>query len=152
MHCSSPGSSVHGISQARILEWVAISFSRGSSQPRDQTHIPCLASWFFTTEPPGKPLSHLLHFVWHTLGPFITLQMTQFHSSTYSIIHMYHIFFILSIFYHTYVPYLLYPVNGHLGSFNVLAIVNSAAMKHWDTCVFLHYGFTQNFCNTLVSL
>ena len=33
--CSPPGSSVHGISQARILEWVAISFSRGSSLPRD---------------------------------------------------------------------------------------------------------------------
>ena len=37
--CSPPGSSVHGISQARILEWVVISFSRGSSQPRDQTHV-----------------------------------------------------------------------------------------------------------------
>ena len=37
--CSPPGSSVHGILQARILEWVAISFSRGSSQLRDQTHI-----------------------------------------------------------------------------------------------------------------
>ena len=37
MDCSSPGFSVHGIFQARILEWVAISFSRGSSQPRDQT-------------------------------------------------------------------------------------------------------------------
>ena len=36
---SPPGSSVHGISQTRILEWVAISFSRGSSQPRDQTHV-----------------------------------------------------------------------------------------------------------------
>ena len=36
---SVPGSSVHGILQARILEWVAISFSRGSSQPRDQNHI-----------------------------------------------------------------------------------------------------------------
>ena len=35
MDCSQPGSSVHGISQARILEWVAISFSRGSSQPRN---------------------------------------------------------------------------------------------------------------------
>ena len=35
MDCSPPGSSVHGILQARILEWVAISFSRGSSQPRD---------------------------------------------------------------------------------------------------------------------
>ena len=43
MDCSPPGSSVHGISQARILEWVAISFSRGSSQPRDQTQISCLS-------------------------------------------------------------------------------------------------------------
>ena len=39
MECSPTGSSVYGISQARILEWVAIFFSRGSSQPRDQTHI-----------------------------------------------------------------------------------------------------------------
>ena len=37
--CSLPGSSVHGILQARILEWVAISFSRGSSQPRDRTQV-----------------------------------------------------------------------------------------------------------------
>ena len=50
--CSPPGSSVHGILQARILEWVAISFSRASSWPRDGTHISCLAGWFFTTEPP----------------------------------------------------------------------------------------------------
>jgi len=42
IHCSPPGSSVSGIFQARILEWVAISFSRGSSQPRDQTHISCV--------------------------------------------------------------------------------------------------------------
>ena len=68
---SLPGSSVHGISQARIMEWVAMPFSRGSSQPR----VPCpppgnlpdsgmeprfpassaLAGRFFTTEPPGKP-------------------------------------------------------------------------------------------------
>ena len=37
--CSPPGSSIHGIPQARILEWVAISFSRGSSQPRDRTQV-----------------------------------------------------------------------------------------------------------------
>ena len=41
MDCSPPGSSVHGILQARILEWVAISFSRGSSQPRDGTCVSC---------------------------------------------------------------------------------------------------------------
>ena len=41
-NCSLPGSSIHGILQARVLEWVAISFSRGSSQPRDQTRISCV--------------------------------------------------------------------------------------------------------------
>ena len=51
LDCSPPGSSVHGIFQARILEWVAISSSRGSSWPRDWTHISCVsctAGEFFT--------------------------------------------------------------------------------------------------------
>ena len=56
MTCSPPDSSVHGISQARILEWVVVSFSRGSSWPRDQIQIFCLAGKLFTTEPPGKSL------------------------------------------------------------------------------------------------
>ena len=46
--CSPPGSSVHGILQTRILEWVAISFSRGSSQPRDRTRVSCIAGRRFT--------------------------------------------------------------------------------------------------------
>ena len=54
MDCSPPGPSDHGIFQARILEWVAISFSRGSSQPRNQTCVSCIGSKFFTAEPPGK--------------------------------------------------------------------------------------------------
>ena len=48
MDCSLPGSSVHGISQARILEWVAISFSRGSSQSRDWACVLRTAGWLFT--------------------------------------------------------------------------------------------------------
>ena len=48
MDCSLPSSSVHGILQARILEWVAIPFSRGSSQPSDQTQVSCTAGRFFT--------------------------------------------------------------------------------------------------------
>ena len=48
MDCSLSGSSVHRIIQARILEWVAISFSRESSQPRDQTWVSCIAARFFT--------------------------------------------------------------------------------------------------------
>ena len=55
MDCSPPGSSVHGISQARIVEWVAISFSRGSSQPRYQTWVSYIMGRFFTSEPPRKP-------------------------------------------------------------------------------------------------
>ena len=52
MDCSPTGSSVHRIFQARILEWVTISFSRGSSPPRDQpwvSYISCIAGGFFTT-------------------------------------------------------------------------------------------------------
>ena len=48
MDCSPPGSSFHGFLQARILEWVAVPFSRGSSRPRDQTHVSyvsCIGRW-----------------------------------------------------------------------------------------------------------
>ena len=61
--CSPPGSFVHGISQARVLEWVAISYSRGSSGPRDlglaSLVSSALGGGLFTTEPSGKP-----HDVW----------------------------------------------------------------------------------------
>ena len=53
---SLPGSSVHGISQVRILEWVTISFSRGSSPPRYWTCVSCIAiSWILYLGPQGKP-------------------------------------------------------------------------------------------------
>ena len=48
MDCSLPGFSVHGILQARILEWIAIPFFRGFSWPRNQTQVSCLAGRFFT--------------------------------------------------------------------------------------------------------
>ena len=54
MICSLPGSSIHGILQARILKWVDIPFSRGSSQPRDQTQVSCTAGKFFTVWATGK--------------------------------------------------------------------------------------------------
>ena len=68
-NCSPPGSSVHGILQARILEWVAICFSRGSSQSRDQTQVSCIAGRLFT--------------IWATMEPtwissrYLTLSMTK---------------------------------------------------------------------------
>ena len=55
MDYSLPGSSVHGILQARILECVAMPSSRGSPQARARTWISCIAGRFFTTELPGKP-------------------------------------------------------------------------------------------------
>ena len=55
MDCSPPGSSVDGILQARILEWVAMPSSRGSSWPRDLNHVSCFAGKFFTTELLGSP-------------------------------------------------------------------------------------------------
>ena len=48
MDCSPPGSSAHGILQARILEWFAISYSKGSSQPKDRTLVSWIAGVFFT--------------------------------------------------------------------------------------------------------
>ena len=55
MNCSSPGYSVHRILQARILEWVAIPFSRGSSQAKDWTQVSHIAGGFFTIWPTRKP-------------------------------------------------------------------------------------------------
>ena len=61
MDCNLPDSSVQEISQARILEWVATSFFRGASWPRDRTHVFCLGGGFFALEPPGKPLNIYTH-------------------------------------------------------------------------------------------
>ena len=63
MDCGPPGSSVHRILQARILQWVAISFSWGSSQCRDWTNISCITGGFFTTEPPGNPSTYSLPWI-----------------------------------------------------------------------------------------
>ena len=62
MNCSPPGSSVCGISQVRILAWVAISSSRGSSPPRDQTQVSFVAGRFSTVwATRGAPLSFQIH-------------------------------------------------------------------------------------------
>ena len=71
--CSLPGSSVHGIFQARILEWVAIVYSRGSSQPWIEPSSlvsPASAGGFFITVPPGKHEGGGYQFHWHTHSLF----------------------------------------------------------------------------------
>ena len=71
--CSLPGSSVHGILQARILEWVVISFSRGSSQTRDQTQVSSISVRLFTD--------------WVTWEALLLLHSVQF-SSVQSLSHV----------------------------------------------------------------
>ena len=66
-----PDSSVHGISQARMLEWVAVSSSRGSSWTRDQTWVSHIADRFFTAQPSGKPILKQLEY--QILGLHITI-------------------------------------------------------------------------------
>ena len=61
MDCSLPGSSVHEIFQAIVLEWIAISFSRGSSQPRDQTQVSRIVDRRFTVWATGNSIKETVH-------------------------------------------------------------------------------------------
>ena len=71
MDWSPSGSAVHGILQARILEWIAMPFSRGSSQPRDRTHISyvsCIGRWIlYQTDVSGRALQQLGHMALKTI-------------------------------------------------------------------------------------
>ena len=70
MNCSPAGFSVYGILQARILEWIAIPFSRGSSWPRDWTQVSCIAGSFFTIWTTGKSFRR----VWHELKQLLGIR------------------------------------------------------------------------------
>ena len=61
--CSPPGSTVHGILQAGILEWIAILFSRGSSQPKDRTWVSCIGARFFTFEATREVLPNVKKYI-----------------------------------------------------------------------------------------
>ena len=98
MDCSLPGSSVHGILQARVLEWVAISFSRGSSQPGDQTRVSHIAGRRFTLwatrEAHCMDMPHFIYLCisWWTFGssPYLDCYR-QFHT-IFLWIHIYSIY------------------------------------------------------------
>ena len=72
MDCSPPGSPVYGISQARILEWVAISSPGDLPELGIEPASPTLAGGFFTTKPPGKPTTDILGILKNNLVPFYT--------------------------------------------------------------------------------
>ena len=138
MNYSLPSTSVHGISQARILEWIAISSSKGSSQSKDQTWVSWSHSWKVNSLPlchRGSPneamllllllllLSRFSH-VWlcetpETISRSFHIAVNGiisffFMTEQCSIVCLYHIIFVHS------------SANGH-GCFHVLAFVNSAA-------------------------
>ena len=73
MDCSLPGPSVHGIFQTRVLERVAISFSRGSSPPRDQTRSPALQADALQSVQPGKQTSYIYFIMFVNLFFFLIL-------------------------------------------------------------------------------
>ena len=76
--CSPPSSSIHGILQARILEWVAISFSRGSSQPRDQTQLEEYNH--LNVAPRGTIIGFFTKFIYKKLCyPKMTLTIKKWH-------------------------------------------------------------------------
>ena len=68
MNCSPPDFSVHGILQARILEWIAIPFTRRSSRPRDWTRVSCTAGRFFTIWTTKEALWKLRNLLWELKG------------------------------------------------------------------------------------
>ena len=117
MECFLPGSSVHGIIQARILEWVAIPLSRGSSRPRDWTQVYCIAGGFFSLSHQGSPL--LCMCVCVCVCVMCVCMYVCMYVCVYIYIYMYtsHLFLIYS------------PVHGHLGGFHILAIVNNATIN-----------------------
>ena len=84
MDCSLSGSSVHGILQARILDWVAIPFSKGSSQPRSRTQVSCTAGRFFIIWVTREAHLCLSIYIFISPSPFsslLSIQMVTFHLS-----------------------------------------------------------------------
>ena len=100
MDYSPPGSSSHRISQERLLEWVAISFSRGSSRSRDQTCISCIGRWTFFFFP--LPLSHMgSPFLSDTCSKFCLFfyEPFSFSNSSVKIIYIFQIVYIVPSLY-----------------------------------------------------
>ena len=143
MNCRPPVFSVHGILQARILEWVAMSFSRGYSWPRDWTPVFCVScteGGFFTTEPLGK------------LNNKITLkELSLFSIWFYNMLQ--HEYYLVSYRDAQDKFYDLWPFHRNKSLLSQLQSPSSLAscleeflpyIKHWsdlNNLEFLHYGF-----------
>ena len=143
MDCSMPGSSVHGILQARILEWVIISFSRGSSESRDQIYISWLAGSFFTTESPGKQ-SQLYRYkliLWPNLMN-TKKKKKKFWSIMYLILWYTHFFKNIKYY------------SSHPMLYSILLYKSLAQNSHWSWGQYFRQGteVTACLCSTLSGL
>ena len=108
--CSLPGSSVHGIFQARVLEWVAISFSRGSSQSKDRTRVSCIAGRCFTIWATREAQEIYIYIYIHT--HIYTYIYTHTHIYTYIYTHT-HIYIHIYIYTHIYI-YIYTHTHTHI--------------------------------------
>ena len=109
-----PGSSLHGVLQARILEWVAMSPSMGSFQPRDCTRVSCIAGGFSATEPLGKPHKSLYSFFYVIILIFLSAALIWCIpfpclcvNSFFSLVHSYVILCVLVHFFYLYALWFL---------------------------------------------
>ena len=125
--CSS---SVHGILQARILEWVAISFSRGSSLLSDWTWGPCIVGWFVTTEPPEKllklPERLVLIYLPHTFYCLCIISVRLIHITPKCLAliftrpdPMFNLRFLYFLIYHQHLATLLTPLPPLQNTFSI---------------------------------
>ena len=130
MNCSQPGSFVHGIFQARIVEWVAISFSRGSFHPRDRAWVSyiCILHWQVDCLPPshlGNPSIRMLQFKRkkkEAIGFWEPLKKGVVGRRKLKTQHKFGSRF------RTLWPWVVYSIPGSLKQ-----------NKHWDSCMFLKY-------------
>ena len=111
MDCSPTGYSVHEILQARILEWVAIPFSRGSSQLRDRTLVSCIAGRFFTVWVIREAPIYIIQYTYNVYIIYNTHIMYVLYITHICIIYTTYIMCVLYIhtyYVHTYNTYILY--------------------------------------------
>ena len=148
MDCSLPGFSVHGIFQARVPEWVAFSFSRGSSWSRNQIGVSCIAGGFFTTLATREaPLSIGIHIS----PPFWTSLLSPSPSYPYRLIQS------------PCLSFLSHTANSHwLSILHMVMFVStllfpyispspplSPCLQVYSLCLFLHYCPVNKFFSTI---
>ena len=100
MDYSPPGSSVHGISQERRLEWAVISFSRGSSWLKDPTNFSCTTGRFFTTEPQGKPYTYKTYIINNRFSSH--LHVVEIEVLTHQVLILWCVYVYIYIYIYTY--------------------------------------------------